>query len=95
VQRLHSARLQADVMGCDLVIVARTDAHSATYLESNIDPVDHPFILGCVDPKDFSKLMTFPEAGKIAIASTFEGQEKERVLDVWGKLCYGLSLSQA
>ena len=26
VQRLQSARLQADVMNCDLVIIARTDA---------------------------------------------------------------------
>lgn len=54
-------------MGCDLVIVARTDALSATLLESNIDPVDHPFILGYVDPKNTSKLLTFPEAGRVSI----------------------------
>jgi isocitrate lyase len=51
VTRLQAARLQADVMGCDLVICARTDAMSATFLDSNVDPVDHPFILGVVDPK--------------------------------------------
>jgi len=47
-------------MGCDLVICARTDALSATFLDSNIDPADHPFILGCVDPKNNQKLLTFP-----------------------------------
>lgn len=52
MQRLQAARLQADVMGCDLVIVARTDALSANLIESNIDPNDHPFILGCVDQKN-------------------------------------------
>ena len=58
--RLQAARLQADVMGCDLVICARTDALSATFLDTNIDPVDHPFILGCVDQKNAQKLLTFP-----------------------------------
>lgn len=47
-------------MGCDLVIVARTDALSANLLDTNIDPVDHPFILGCVDPLNSEKLLTFP-----------------------------------
>jgi len=65
--RLQAARLQADVMGCDLVICARTDALSATFLDTNIDPVDHPFILGCVDPKDSNKLLTFPQAGRTSI----------------------------
>ena len=47
-------------MGVDLVLVARTDALNAFALESNIDEVDHPFILGCVDPKNSEKLLTFP-----------------------------------
>lgn len=37
IGRLQAARLQADIMGCDLVIVARTDALSATLLDNNID----------------------------------------------------------
>jgi len=60
ITRLQAARLQADVMGCDLVIVSRTDASSATFLDNNIDPIDHPFILGCVDPNNKEKLLTFP-----------------------------------
>ena len=66
-QRLQAARLQADVMGSELVIVARTDALSATFLDNNIDADDHPFILGQVDPNDASKLLTFPEAGRVQI----------------------------
>ena len=53
-------------MGCELVLVARTDSLNATFLDSNIDPLDHPFIMGCVDPLG-KKLMTFPEAGRLAI----------------------------
>lgn len=40
MSRLQAARLQADVMGVDLVLVARTDALSAAFLDSNVDPVD-------------------------------------------------------
>jgi isocitrate lyase len=44
--RLITARLCFDVMGTETIIVARTDAEGATLLDSNIDPRDHPFILG-------------------------------------------------
>lgn len=40
VARLAACRLQADIMGCGLVIVARTDALSAKLIDSNIDPTD-------------------------------------------------------
>jgi len=70
-------------MGCDLVICARTDALSATLLESNIDPNDHPFILGSVDPKNKEKVLTFPEAGRIAIVQNFKGADRERMLKTW------------
>ena len=64
---LVSTRLQCDIMGADLVLVARTDALSAAFIDSNIDPVDQPFILGSIDPKNPSKLLTYPEAGRISI----------------------------
>lgn len=32
------------------ILVARTDAEAATLLDSNIDPRDHPFILGATRP---------------------------------------------
>jgi len=45
-QRLIACRLQADISNTPLVIVARTDAEAATMIDSNIDPLDHPFIKG-------------------------------------------------
>merc|ERR1719215_289253 len=45
-QRLIACRLQADMCNTTLVIVARTDAGAATMIDSNIDPLDHPFIKG-------------------------------------------------
>ena len=46
IRTLQSARLAADVMGVPTIIVARTDANSATLLTSDIDPRDHEFIVG-------------------------------------------------
>ncbi|HXV69942.1 MAG TPA: isocitrate lyase [Acidimicrobiia bacterium] len=43
---LQSARLAADVMGVRTILVARTDANSATLLTSDIDPRDREFIVG-------------------------------------------------
>jgi len=54
VDRLIAARLAADVLGVELVIVARTDAEAATLLDSNIDGRDHPFILGATTPGSIS-----------------------------------------
>ena len=54
VDRLVAARLAADVLGVELVIVARTDAEAATLLDSNIDHRDHPFILGVTVPGSIS-----------------------------------------
>lgn len=46
INRLIAARLQADIMKNNLVIIARTDSESGNLLDSNIDERDHPFILG-------------------------------------------------
>mmetsp|Transcript_17307 Transcript_17307/g.29835 ORF Transcript_17307/g.29835 Transcript_17307/m.29835 type:complete len:574 (+) Transcript_17307:75-1796(+) len=54
VDRLVAARLAADVLGVELVIVARTDAEAATLLDSNVDGRDHPFILGATVPGSIS-----------------------------------------
>jgi isocitrate lyase len=63
-------------LGVELVIVARTDALSATFLDTNNDPLDHPYILGVVDPLNPELLMTFPEAGVHAILKTYKDGEK-------------------
>ncbi|MFN8589384.1 MAG: isocitrate lyase [Candidatus Eisenbacteria bacterium] len=44
VQKLGAARLAADVLGVPTVLVARTDAHSATLITSDVDERDHAFI---------------------------------------------------
>ena len=49
IKRLNAARLQLDIMGVPGLIVARTDAESATFLESRADERDHPFILGATN----------------------------------------------
>ncbi|KAJ2031815.1 isocitrate lyase 1 [Coemansia sp. S610] len=46
INRLVAIRAQFDIMGTETLVVARTDAEAATLLTSNIDPRDHPFILG-------------------------------------------------
>jgi isocitrate lyase len=46
IQKLIAARLAADVMGVPTLIMARTDADSATLLTSDIDPRDREFITG-------------------------------------------------
>jgi len=46
IRRLNAARLQLDVMRVPGIIVARTDAEAATFLEGRGDERDHPFILG-------------------------------------------------
>ena len=52
-------------MGSELVIIARTDALSAKLLDSNIDPIDHPYILGIAQGN--KNPITYPEAGHLAI----------------------------
>jgi isocitrate lyase len=49
IKRLNSARFQLDVMGVPGIIVARTDAEAATFLDGRGDERDHPFILGATN----------------------------------------------
>ena len=52
ISRLKAARLQCDIMGTDTIIIGRTDAKSAKFIDSDIDPVDMPFIIkNSYDPK--------------------------------------------
>ncbi|MGG5252461.1 isocitrate lyase [Neobacillus sp. SM06] len=46
VRNLIAARLAADVMGTQTVLVARTDANAADLITSDVDPYDAPFITG-------------------------------------------------
>ena len=46
IKTLSAARLAADILGVPTVLVARTDAESATLLTSDVDEADRPFIEG-------------------------------------------------
>jgi len=56
IRNLNAARLAADVMGVPTIIVARTDAESATLLTSDIDDRDKDFISGDRTEEGFFKL---------------------------------------
>jgi isocitrate lyase len=49
IKRLNAARFQLDVMKVPGIIVARTDAEAATFLEGRSDERDQPFILGATN----------------------------------------------
>ncbi|WP_106768918.1 isocitrate lyase [Paenibacillus faecalis] len=53
VRHLIAARLAADVMGTDTLIIARTDANAAQLITSDADPYDHPFLTGQRSPEGF------------------------------------------
>jgi isocitrate lyase len=79
INRLVAIRAQADIMGSDLLAIARTDAEAATLISTNIDPRDHAFILGSTNPtlKPLNDLMIAAETtGK-------SGAELQRIEDEW------------
>jgi isocitrate lyase len=56
VTKLVAARLAADVLGVDTLIIARTDALSATILANDIDEYDRPFVTGERTPEGFVRV---------------------------------------
>eukprot|EP00004_Rigifila_ramosa_P026233 TRINITY_DN807_c0_g1_i1.p1 TRINITY_DN807_c0_g1~~TRINITY_DN807_c0_g1_i1.p1 ORF type:complete len:549 (+),score=125.77 TRINITY_DN807_c0_g1_i1:23-1648(+) len=95
IDRLIAARLQADVMGTETLIVARTDAEAATLLDSNIDPVDHPFILGTTN----KELPTLNSALDEAKARGANSAELDKISIAWEKaanlVTFGEAVAQA
>ncbi|GMV40986.1 MAG: isocitrate lyase 2 [Myxococcales bacterium] len=49
IKRLNSARFQLDIMKVPGLVVARTDAEAATFLDSRGDERDHAFLLGATN----------------------------------------------
>jgi len=79
INRLVAIRAQADIMGSDLLAIARTDAEAATLITTTIDPRDHAFILGSTNSnlQPLNDLMLAAEAaGKL-------GPELQRIEDEW------------
>ncbi|KAI1105129.1 isocitrate lyase [Jackrogersella minutella] len=81
INRLVAIRAQADIMGSDLLAVARTDAEAATLITTTIDTRDHAFILGSTNPQlqPLNDLMVAAErAGKT-------GDQLQAIEDAWLK----------
>jgi isocitrate lyase len=49
IKRLNAARFQLDIMGVPGLLVARTDAESATFIDGRGDERDQPFIIGATN----------------------------------------------
>src|SRR5438128_2250975 len=56
VRTLLAARLAADVLDVPTLVVARTDALSATLLTSDVDDRDAPFLTGRRTPEGFHRI---------------------------------------
>ncbi|KAA8896887.1 isocitrate lyase [Sphaerosporella brunnea] len=79
INRLVAIRAQADIMGTDLVAVARTDSEAATLLTSSVDVRDHPFILGSTNP-DLNPLAPILAAAE---AAGKNGDALQQIEDEW------------
>ncbi len=56
VRTLNAARLAADVEGVPTVLLARTDAHSAQLITTDVDERDRPFMTGERTPEGFFRI---------------------------------------
>jgi isocitrate lyase len=97
INKLIACRLQADICGSPLVIVARTDSLSAKLIDNNVDPIDQPFILGVWDSSNPTDLKSYPEVGVAIIHTKWHANKKEhdQKLQEWNRLVYDCSLKQA
>lgn len=89
IERLVAARLQADILGTGLVIIARTDGQAATLLDSNVDVRDHPFILGRLGSEE--TLCTYPEA----VLKELEKRGDKQAIRKWRNEAWQMSYSEA
>jgi isocitrate lyase len=85
IKRLSAARFQLDVMKVPGIIVARTDAEAATFLEGRGDERDHPFILGATN----LDLPTY-KVGYLAISRKL----RDLGVDARGHLLYQISAAE-
>jgi len=81
INRLVAIRASADILGSDLIVVARTDSEAATLITSTIDHRDHYFIVGATNPnvEDLSQLQFEAESKGIY------GEDLQKIEDDWTK----------
>ncbi len=83
IKRLNSARFQLDIMGVPGIIVARTDAEAATYVDGIGDERDHAFILGATN--------TYIPSYKVAYLAILKRFYEKGVKEINGHLLYRIS----
>jgi isocitrate lyase len=83
IKRLNSARFQLDIMRVPGIIVARTDAEAATYLDGRGDERDHSFILGATN-------VAIPSY-KVAYLAILKRFYERGIAEVNGHLLYKVS----
>ncbi len=86
IKRLNAARFQLDIMNVPGLIVARTDAEAATFLEGCGDERDHPFILGATN----ADLPTY----KVGYLAMMRRLSELGVEDVRGHLLFKISAGE-
>ncbi|EGW35029.1 isocitrate lyase [Spathaspora passalidarum NRRL Y-27907] len=87
INRLVAIRASADILGSNLLAVARTDSEAATLITSTIDHRDHYFVIGSTNPDapELAGLMAEAEAKGIY------GEELAAIEQNWTKTA-GLKL---
>lgn len=83
LKRLSAARFQLDIMGVPGIIVARTDAESATLLDGRGDERDQPFVLGATN----TRLPTF----RAALLAMLRQYRAAGIGELSGHLLYAVS----
>ena len=80
INRLVAARFQWDLMGCENLIIARTDSESGKLLSSAIDARDHEFILGVTEDAE-----PLAETLQVMESKGATGEEIDRYEAEWVK----------
>ena len=80
INRLVATRFQWDLMGCENLIIARTDSESGKLLSNAIDVRDHEFILGVTEDSE-----PLAETLQVMEAKGASGEEINRYEAEWVK----------
>jgi isocitrate lyase len=83
IRRLSAARFQLDIMQVPGIVVARTDAESATLLDGRSDERDQPFILGATN----LELPTF----RVAFLSILRALHARGIAELTGHQLYAIT----
>jgi len=86
IKRLSAARFQLDLMQVAGILVARTDAESATLLDGRSDERDQPFILGATN----LDLPTF----KVALLAVLRQLHRKGIEELTGHTLYATSAEE-